>query len=103
MRKYSIFHILTFFKSFSALKNYTFGLNIFVTTLKNDFIINGNLSGRNKCQYRIMKIKSFFKLVNRKINKYDKAASNPFEAIPLTITLVWIEEENPAPRNNQYN
>lgn len=40
-----------------------------------------------------MKIKSFFKLVNRKINKYDKAASNPFEPAPLTITLVWIEED----------
>lgn len=41
-----------------------------------------------------MNIKSFFKLVNRKINKYDKAATNPFEAIPLSITLVWVEEDN---------
>ncbi len=40
-----------------------------------------------------MKVKSFFKLVNQKINKYDKAASNPFEAIPLKITLVWVEED----------
>ena len=40
-----------------------------------------------------MKVKSFFKLVNQKIKKYDKAASNPFEAIPLKITLVWVEED----------
>lgn len=40
-----------------------------------------------------MKTTSFFKLLNRKINKYDKAATNPFEAIPLSITLVWVEEE----------
>lgn len=33
-------------------------------------------------------------MVNRKINKYDKAVSNPFEAVPLTITLVWVEENN---------
>ena len=46
-----------------------------------------------------MKLKSFFKLVNRKINKYDKAASNPFEAIPLTITLVWVEEDNNKKNN----
>ena len=51
-----------------------------------------------------MKIKSFFKLVNRKINKYDKAASNPFEAIPFTITLVWVDEEEKQPGgNNQYD
>ena len=40
-----------------------------------------------------MKIKSFFKLVNKKINKYDKATSNPFGTIPLPITLVWVEED----------
>lgn len=51
-----------------------------------------------------MKVKSFFKLVNQKINKYDKAASNPFEAIPLKITLVWVEEdkENKECNNNSY-
>ena len=40
-----------------------------------------------------MKLKSFFKLVNRKINKYDKATSNPFGTLPLNITLVWVEED----------
>ena len=39
-----------------------------------------------------MKVKSFFKLLNRKINKYDKATSNPFEAPPLPIVIVWVEE-----------
>ena len=41
-----------------------------------------------------MNVKSFFKLLNRKITKYDKVASNPFEAMPLSITLVWVEEDN---------
>lgn len=40
-----------------------------------------------------MKLKSFFKLVNQKIKKYDKLATNPFGTMPLsTITLVWVEE-----------
>lgn len=41
-----------------------------------------------------MKFKSFFKLLNRKINKYDKATSNPFESPYLPIVLVWVEEDN---------
>ena len=44
-----------------------------------------------------MKVKSFFKLLNRKINKYDKATSNPFEAPPLPIVIVWIDE----PKENE--
>ena len=48
-----------------------------------------------------MKAKSFFKLLNRKIKKYDKAATNPFEAIPLSITLVWVEEDKK--QNEQSN
>lgn len=47
-----------------------------------------------------MKTKSFFKLLNRKIKKYDKAATNPFEAIPLSITLVWVEEDK---KQNEQN
>ncbi len=50
-----------------------------------------------------MKIKSFFKLLNKKINKYDKMTSNPFEAMPLTITLVWVEEnEKNYPNNDNF-
>ena len=46
-----------------------------------------------------MRIKSFFKLLNKKINKYDKAVSNPFEAALITITLVWVENEQvPYPK-----
>ena len=42
-----------------------------------------------------MKAVNFFKLLNQKINKYDKLASNPFESKPIKITLIWVEEEAP--------
>ena len=48
-----------------------------------------------------MKLKSFFKLVNRKINKYDKAVSNPFGTMPLPITLIWVEEDNKKNKNKK--
>ena len=38
-----------------------------------------------------MKISSFFKILNRKIEKYDKMATNPFMQ-PQSFILVWIEE-----------
>ena len=50
-----------------------------------------------------MKKKSFFKLLNRKINKYDKAISNPFEAMPLSITLVWVDENKEEKKNFKNN
>ncbi len=50
-----------------------------------------------------MKIKGFLKLLNRKINKYDKAASNPFEATPLTITLVWVENDASAGMKSEFD
>ena len=50
-----------------------------------------------------MKIKGFLKLLNRKINKYDKAASNPFEATPLTITLVWVENDAQAGMKSEFD
>ena len=40
-----------------------------------------------------MKISSFFKILNKKIEKYNKMATNPF-TIPHPIILVWVEEEN---------
>ena len=40
-----------------------------------------------------MKISSFFKILNKKIEKYDKMATNPF-TIPQAIVLVWVEEDN---------
>ena len=39
-----------------------------------------------------MKLKSFFKLVNQKVKKFDKVATNPFASTPVSITLVWVEE-----------
>ena len=40
-----------------------------------------------------MNISTFFKILNRKIEKYDKMAVNPFtEAQP--IILIWIEDVN---------
>lgn len=50
-----------------------------------------------------MKIKSFFKLLNKKIKKYDKAVSNPFEPTTLPITLIWVEEDkcNDYPNNEK--
>ena len=38
-----------------------------------------------------MKISSFFKILNKKIEKYDKMASNPFMSSPAFV-LVWIDE-----------
>lgn len=40
-----------------------------------------------------MKISSFFKILNKKIEKYNKMATNPF-TIPQPITLVWVDNEN---------
>ena len=49
-----------------------------------------------------MKLKPFFKLLNKKIKQYDKAATNPFGTMPLsTITLVWIEEPSYSKSNNK--
>ena len=38
-----------------------------------------------------MEISNFFKILNKKIEKYDKIATNPF-TIPQPIILVWVEE-----------
>ena len=38
-----------------------------------------------------MKVSSFFKILNRKINKYDKLASNPF-LNPRNVIIVWVED-----------
>ena len=40
-----------------------------------------------------MKISAFFKILNKKIEKYDKMATNPFLE-PQPIVLVWIEESS---------
>ena len=38
-----------------------------------------------------MKVSSFFKILNKKIEKYDKIASNPFLK-PQPIVLIWVED-----------
>ena len=40
-----------------------------------------------------MKLSKFFKILNKKIEKYDKIATNPFKQTNVPITLVWIEDE----------
>ena len=37
-----------------------------------------------------MKVSTFFKILNKKIEKYDKLATNPFTQ-PQPIVLIWIE------------
>ncbi len=39
-----------------------------------------------------MKASTFFKILNKKIEKYDKMATNPF-TVPQPIVLIWVEEE----------
>ena len=46
-----------------------------------------------------MKVSSFFKILNKKIEKYDKIASNPFLK-PQSIVLIWVE--NIEPQENNY-
>ena len=48
----------------------------------------------------VMKLSPFFKLLNRKINKYDKAATNPF-AQPYNVIMIWVEDiKNPQPEKD---
>ncbi len=38
-----------------------------------------------------MKIPTFFRFLNNKIEKYNKLASNPFTT-PQQITIIWVED-----------
>lgn len=38
-----------------------------------------------------MKVSTFFKILNKKIEKYDRLATNPFTN-PQPIVLVWVED-----------
>lgn len=49
-----------------------------------------------------MKISTFFKILNRKIEKYDKMATNPFTA-PQPIVLIWVEDANEIGTNKSEN
>ena len=49
-----------------------------------------------------MKVYSFFRLLNHKIKQYERAASNPFGGkYKYPQTVVWVENANKAPLNNQ--
>ena len=47
-----------------------------------------------------MKIFAFIKLLNKKINKYDNLASNPF-GDPQPITLIWIDDDDKSYYKNE--
>lgn len=38
-------------------------------------------------------LSSFFKILNKKINKYDKLATNPFTH-PKRIVVIWVEDND---------
>ena len=40
----------------------------------------------------VMKIYSFFKLLNHKIKQYEKYTSNPFEVVKPPVTIIWVED-----------
>ena len=48
-----------------------------------------------------MKATTFFKILNRKIEKYDKIASNPF-ITPKPIILIWVEEDYDADNDKTF-
>ena len=47
-----------------------------------------------------MKINSFFKILNKKINMYDKLATNPFTDKKRMI-IVWVEDEKDFCENRE--
>ena len=46
-----------------------------------------------------MKISTFFKILNKKIEQYEKLTTNPFE-IPQPIVLIWVEDSNSDNKND---
>lgn len=49
-----------------------------------------------------MKVSTFFKILNKKIEQYDKMATNPFTN-PCPIILIWVEDiktNNNNPKKN---
>jgi len=62
-------------------------------------MLNSDFSLKKQCNYIVMKIYSFFRLLNHKIKQYEKAASNPFETVKPPITIIWVEDV----KNNKYS
>ena len=49
-----------------------------------------------------MKVSTFFKILNKKIEKYDKISSNPF-SMPQPIVLIWVEDNSNESFNKENN
>ena len=49
-----------------------------------------------------MKVSTFFKILNKKIEKYEKMTTNPF-TIPRPIVLIWIEDKDEKDSFNPKN
>lgn len=47
-----------------------------------------------------MRILKFLKLLQNKINKYDRISTNPFGKMPISITLIWVEESENIKNQN---
>ena len=48
-----------------------------------------------------MQFNKFFRVLNKKIEKYDKMASNPFFKARVPVTIVWIEDFAPKQNRNE--
>ena len=46
-----------------------------------------------------MKVSSFFKILNKKIEKYDKMATNPF-LNTRQVVIIWVEEVEDFPQKD---
>lgn len=46
-----------------------------------------------------MKIPTFFRFLNKKIEKYDRLATNPFTT-PQSIVLIWVEDSKTSNPTN---
>ena len=49
-----------------------------------------------------MKVATFFKTLNKKIEMYDKLASNPFTK-PQPIVIIWVEQNDKDNATNNDN
>ena len=56
-----------------------------------------NLSYSEQCNYILMKIYSFLKLLNYKIKQYEKTVSKDYKPIIKPIIAVWVEDSDGKP------
>ena len=48
-----------------------------------------------------MKVSTFFKILNKKIEKYEKIVTNPF-SIPHPIVLIWVEDTDEGAQKSDF-